>query len=71
MLTKQPNLTEDAKMYIAITRHKDFFMDRHHQELARDERNRRNKIVAMTPNLSVLHQNIQSISKKQLKLIWY
>ena len=71
MLKKQPNLTEDAKMYIAVTRNKDFFMDRHQQELARGERNSRNKIVTMKPNLSVLHQNIQSIGNKQLKLIWY
>ena len=44
-----------------VTWIKDFFMDRHQQELARGERNSRNKIVIMKPNLSVLHQNIQSI----------
>ena len=43
-------------------------MDRHQQELARGERNSRNKIDTMKPNLSVLHQNIQSIGNKQIEV---
>jgi len=43
-------------------------MDRHQQELARGERNSRNKIVTVKPNVSVLHQNIQSIGNKQIEV---
>ena len=42
-------------------------MDKHEQELARGERNSSNKIATMKPNVSVLHQNIQSIGNKQTK----
>jgi len=45
-----------------------FFTDRRQQELARGERNSRNKIVTMKPNLSVLHQNIESIGNKQTEV---
>jgi len=41
-------------------------MDKHQQELARGERNSRNKISTMKPYLSVLHQNIQSTGNKQI-----
>jgi hypothetical protein len=43
-------------------------MDRYKQELARGERNSRNKIGAMKPYLLVLHQNIQSIGNKQIEV---
>jgi len=43
-------------------------MDRHQQELARGERNTRNKIGTMKPYLSVLHQNIQGIGNKQTEV---
>ena len=39
-------------------------MDRHQQELVRGERNSKDIIVTMKPNLSVLLQNIQSIEYK-------
>jgi len=42
-------------------------MDKHQQELARSERNSRNKISTMKPYLSVLHQNIPSIGNKQIE----
>jgi hypothetical protein len=34
----------------------------------RGDRNSRNKIVTMKPNLSILHQNIQSIGNKLLEV---
>ena len=43
-------------------------MDRHQQELARSERNSRNKIGTKKPYLSVLHQNIQSFGNKQTEV---
>ena len=39
-------------------------MDKHQQVLTRGDRNSRNKIVTTKPNLSILHQNIQSIGNK-------
>jgi len=47
-----------------VTRNNDFFMDKHQQVLTRGDRNSRNKIVTTKPNLSILHQNIQSIGNK-------
>ena len=41
-------------------------MDRHQQELTKGEKESSNKHVSMSPYLSVLHQNIQSISNKQI-----
>ena len=43
-------------------------MDIHKQELARGERNSRNKIVTMKPYLSVLHQSIQSIGNNETEV---
>jgi len=43
-------------------------MDRHQQELARGERNSRNKIGTIKPYLSVLQQNIQSTGNKQTEV---
>jgi hypothetical protein len=43
-------------------------MDEHQQEVTRGEKESRNKSVNMKPNLSVLHQNIQSISNKQIEI---
>ena len=42
-------------------------MFKQEQELVSGERNSSNKIVTMKPNVSVLHQNIQSIVNKQTK----
>jgi hypothetical protein len=39
-------------------------MDTYQQVLKRGDRNSRNKIVTTKPNLSILHQNIQSIGNK-------
>ena len=47
-----------------VTRNKNFLWT----ELARGERNSRNKIGTMKPYLSVLHQNIQSIGNKQIEV---
>jgi hypothetical protein len=43
-------------------------MDKHHQELTRGEKESRYKSVIMNSNLSVLHQNMQSISNKQIEI---
>jgi len=43
-------------------------MDRHQQELARGERNSRNKVGTLETYLLVLHQNIQSIGNKQTEV---
>jgi len=43
-------------------------MDKHQQELTRGEKESRNKSVTMNSNLSVLYQNIQSISNKQIEI---
>jgi hypothetical protein len=43
-------------------------MDKYYQEQTRGERNRRNKMVTKNLTLSVLHQNVQSISNKQTEL---
>jgi hypothetical protein len=43
-------------------------MDKHQQELTRGEKECRNKSVTMNSNLSVLHQNVQSISNKQIEI---
>jgi hypothetical protein len=43
-------------------------MDKHQQELTRGDRNSRNKIVTMKPNLPFLHKNIQSIGNKQIEI---
>jgi hypothetical protein len=47
-----------------VTRNSDLVMDKHQQVLTRGDRNSRNNIVTMKPNLSILHQNIQSIGNK-------
>jgi hypothetical protein len=43
-------------------------MDKHQQELTRGEKESRNGSVTMISNLSVLHQNVQSISNKQFEI---
>ena len=43
-------------------------MDNYYQELLRAGMNRRDKRVTNNLTLSVLHQNIQSISNKQIEL---
>jgi hypothetical protein len=43
-------------------------MDRHQQELTRGEKESRNKSVPMNSNLSVLYQNIRSVSNKQIEI---
>jgi hypothetical protein len=43
-------------------------MDKHQQELTRGEKESRNKSVTINSYLSVLHQNIQSISNKQTEI---
>jgi hypothetical protein len=43
-------------------------MDKHQQELTRGEEESRNKSVTMNLNFSVLHQNIRSISNKQIEI---
>jgi|GEM_PF-6396561 len=43
-------------------------MDSKYQELTRGEINRRDKRVTKNITLSVLHQNVQSISNKQIEL---
>ena len=42
-------------------------MDKHQQELTKGEKESRNKSVTKNSNLSVLQQNIQSLSNKQIK----
>lgn len=46
----------------------DFFMNRHYQELTRAGMNGKEQRVTKNLPLSVLHQNVQSISNKQTKL---
>jgi hypothetical protein len=41
-------------------------VDGHQQELTKGEKESSNKRVSMSPYLSVLHQNIQSISNKKI-----
>ena len=43
-------------------------MEKHHQVLMRGDRNSRNKIVTTKPNLSILHQYIQSIGNKLIEV---
>jgi hypothetical protein len=43
-------------------------MDKHQEELTRGEKESRNKSVTMNSNLSVLHQNIQNVSNKQIEI---
>jgi hypothetical protein len=43
-------------------------MDEHQLELTRGEKKSRNESVTTRLNLSVLHQNIQSISNKQIDI---
>jgi hypothetical protein len=43
-------------------------MDKYYQEQTRGEMNRRVKRVTKNLTLSVLHQNAQSISNKQIEL---
>jgi hypothetical protein len=43
-------------------------MDRHPQVKTRGDRNSRNVTVSTKPKLSTLHQNIQSIGNKQIKV---
>jgi hypothetical protein len=47
-----------------VTRNSDFFMDTYKQVITRGDRNSRNKIVTTKPNLSILHQNMQSTGNK-------
>jgi len=51
-----------------VTRNSDFFMDKHQQILMRGDRNSRNKTVTTKPNLSILHQNIQSVGNKLIEV---
>jgi hypothetical protein len=44
------------------------FMDKHQQKLTRGEKESRNKRVTMNLNLSILHQNVQSIGNKQFEI---
>jgi hypothetical protein len=48
-----------------ITINNDFFMDKHYQELTRAGMNGKEQSVTKNLTLSVLHQNVQSISNKQ------
>ena len=43
-------------------------MDKHQQELARGEKDCRNKSATMNSNFSFLHENVQSISNKQTEI---
>jgi hypothetical protein len=43
-------------------------VDKHQQELTRRKKKRGSKSVTMNSNLSVLHQNIQGVSDKQIEI---